>query len=151
VNAEVTAQCDQAPDALRSLHAWLLSEDQFRGRVALRIRRPVAVDVVPVAEAVVAALPPGSAASTLALQRLSNGLITWLCTRPGTVDVTITTPRGTATVSAAVVRELAIHEVMRLTDALIDILGPDPDPEPEPAPPAGELAPVERHSESQPA
>lgn len=105
---------DRAGEELRSLRAWLVEENELRGRVRLRQRPPEPDELGAVDDVLTVAFGPGGAATVLA-----SVLITWIRHRTGNVTVKLTRPDGTSVdVTAKHVRGLAAADVHTLTAEL---------------------------------
>jgi hypothetical protein len=114
VDVSVVIAGDGAGDELRSLRAWLVEEDELRGRVRLRQRPPEPDELGAVDDVLIVALGPGGVATVLA-----SVLITWIRHRTGDVTVKLTRPDGTSVdVTAKHVRGLAAADVQTLTTEL---------------------------------
>jgi hypothetical protein len=84
----VTLEGDGASaDELRSLRAWLLEEDELRGRVETRERPPAPDRLGPVLEALQIVATPAAGV-------LSAALVAWLRARAGTVRLVLTPEHG---------------------------------------------------------
>jgi hypothetical protein len=106
VDVNVAMAGNNAADELRSLRAWLIEEDQLRGRVQLVADAPEHGTLGPDVQALVVALGPGGAVAVLA-----GGLVAWL--RQRTSDVRITVRRDAGHVSV----EMSVEGLHRLNDA----------------------------------
>jgi hypothetical protein len=120
---------DETTDELRSLRAWLVGEDELRGRVTMVEQPPRPGELGPVTDALLVALGQGGAATVLAA-----GLVSWLRSRHGDINITAER-RGDQTkiqVSAKRVRGLDADglrsEIDRLGHALSNGLPPGNDP-----------------------
>jgi hypothetical protein len=81
---DVIVRIDSASvDEIRSLRVWLIGEDELRGRVELVERPPQPGELGPALDALVVSLGQGGAASVLVA-----GLISWLRSRHGDIDIT---------------------------------------------------------------
>jgi hypothetical protein len=74
-----------APDELRELNAWLLHEDDLRGRIEFVERGPEPGRLGPVLEVLRVFAEPGAAV-------LGSALIAWIRHRRSSVKVTVTGP-----------------------------------------------------------
>ncbi len=92
-----------AADDLRSLHAWLVAEDELRGRVEFVEQSPAPGTLGSALDTLVMTLGPGGAASVLVA-----GLVSWIRSRHGDLDITVERrdDRTTFRVSARRVRGL---------------------------------------------
>lgn len=70
-------------DDLRSLRAWLVEEDELRGHVEMVEQPPAPGRLGPGIDVLLVALAPGGAATALVA-----GLISWIRSRHGDIDVT---------------------------------------------------------------
>ena len=123
---------DMTGDGLRSLRGWLVAEWDLRGRVELR-DRPAVPGTMPggLVDGLVVVLAGGGAVTAAARFRtVGSVLVTWLRTRRGDVDATVTAPGGgSMTLKATNVRGLDTEGVGRLLEEMVQkVLGPDSQP-----------------------
>ncbi len=92
-----------ATDDLRSLQAWLVAEDELRGRVEPIEQTPAPGQLGSALDTLIVALGPGGAVSVLLA-----GLISWIRSRHSDVDITVERRDGHTTIrlSARRIREL---------------------------------------------
>jgi membrane-associated two-gene conflict system component 1 (EACC1) len=104
-----------AETELRSLRDWLATEDELRGRVALRSTTPRPGEMGAVVDVLTVAVGAGGAATVLA-----GALTTWLRTRRSdlTVEVTDTEQGRTVKLTGSNIKdpEALVREVLGPTD-----------------------------------
>ncbi|WP_328665819.1 hypothetical protein OG905_01825 [Streptomyces sp. NBC_00322] len=86
MDVKINLLTDPSGDELRSLQAWLVEEEELRGRVHVAAEPPEPGRMGAAVDALLVVLAPGGA-----LAVLSGVLITWL--RQRTSDVTLTASR----------------------------------------------------------
>ncbi len=126
VDVEIVVHSDPAGNELRNLRGWLLDEPELRGRVGLR-ERPTEPGTLPggIPELVIVTVGGGTAAALV--RTLGNVLVTWLKTRHGQVDITVTGSDGAKVVlSTKDVRGLGADGVREVLDDLTRKLTPQP-------------------------
>ncbi|GGZ07005.1 hypothetical protein CP967_01240 [Streptomyces nitrosporeus] len=122
MNVTVTITGDGAADELRSLHEWLIVEEELRGRVRLVEAPPPPGTLGTVPEMLTIALAPGGVTAVLA-----SAAIAWMRHRTGEVTCKLTRPDGTSMeVRAQRVRSTDMAEVRELVDGLADMLEDGP-------------------------
>lgn len=122
----VQLSADTPGDDLGRLRGWLLDEPLLRGRVRLQpATAPAGAMPGGVVEALVVLAAGGGAVATAARVRTAGSvLITWLKSRRGDVQATVTTAQGASvSLSATNVRGLTSAEVSALLDGMVDRLG----------------------------
>lgn len=106
MQVRLTVAGDDAPAAMRSLEAWLVSQDELRGRVQPVVEAPRPGTMGSVAEVLMVMMGPGVASA------VASVLISWIRRQRGTVSVRATRPDGAeVTVTADHVRGLTTEEV----------------------------------------
>jgi Effector Associated Constant Component 1 len=106
-------------EELRALCAWLLGEEEFRGRVRLIERAPGQDQLGPTVDAVQILVGPAGTA-------VAAALVTWLRQRRTSVKATITSGDGRSiTVEANRVRLMDAAELTDLTERLERLTEPD--------------------------
>lgn len=108
VELAITVVGGAGADELRSLHAWLVREDELRGRVALVEPPPERGALGSIPEALAVALGPGGVATALA-----GVLVTWL--RHRTTDLTLRAGRK----DGATVVELSVRRMRDMDPAAV--------------------------------
>ncbi len=99
-------------DELRSLHSWLLEEDELRGRVETREAPPDTDRLGPVLEALEIVATPAAGV-------LTASLVAWLRSRVGDVKLVVTPKQGERVeLTAKNVQSLDAEELAALTDKL---------------------------------
>ncbi|MEU8742008.1 hypothetical protein ACFYPK_33495 [Streptomyces halstedii] len=122
MNVTVTITGDGVADELRSLHEWLIAEEELRGRVRLMEAPPSPGTLGTVPEMLTIALAPGGVTAVLA-----SAAIAWMRHRTGEVTCKLTRPGGTSVeFTAQRVRGTDMTEVRELVDRLADMLEGDP-------------------------
>lgn len=105
-------------DELRSLHEWLVAEEELRGRVRLVESPPPPGTLGSVPELLAVVLAPGGVAAVLA-----STVIAWMRHRTGEVACKLTRPDGTSVeISAQRVRGTDVAEVRELVAELAETL-----------------------------
>lgn len=116
---------DDGGDSLRSLHAWLVAEDELRGRVRLVTPPPRPGTLGSVVEMLAVSVAPGGALTVLA-----GALIMWIRRQKSTINVKVNRPDGTC-VELSLDARLRRDEFTGLTNDLARFLneagGPDRD------------------------
>ena len=111
-------------DRVRSLRAWLLREEELRGRVRLVEKAPCPGGLGPVPDGLMVALVPGGAASVLAAVAVA-----WVRAQRADVTVTVQRPDGASVrLEARRVRGLdagAARELVERAGRMLDTSGPD--------------------------
>ncbi|WP_461006533.1 effector-associated constant component EACC1 [Streptomyces capparidis] len=111
-----------AADELRSLHGWLVAEEELRGRVRLVQSAPPPGALGSVPETLAVVLAPGGASAVLA-----SAVIAWMRHRTGEVVCKLTRPDGSSVeVSAQRVRGTDVAQVRELVSELAETLVDDP-------------------------
>lgn len=114
MQVRLTVTGNDAPAAMRSLHAWLAGQDELRGRVRSVMEAPEPGAMGSVVEALLVTLGPGGVASAVA-----SVLISWIRRQSGAISVSATRPDGMeVTVTADHVRGLNTEEIRSVVDQL---------------------------------
>ena len=107
MQVRLTGAGDDAPATMRSLEAWLVSQDELRGRVRPVVEAPRPGTMGSVAEVLMIMVEQSGVATAVA-----SVLISWIRRQRGTVSVRATRPDGAeVTVTADHVRGLTTEEV----------------------------------------
>lgn len=123
---DVTITTTGDGDDLRSLRAWLVRENELRGRVSLPTAPPKEGTLGSVVEVLLAAVGSGGAITVLV-----SGLISWLRHRSQDVTLEITRADGASIkIDAKRVRDVSLKGLQDLTGTYTGFLEGRTEPEP---------------------
>jgi hypothetical protein len=105
---------DDSGDGLRSLRAWLVTEDDLRGRVRFVASPPEQGTLGSMVETLAISLGPGGAATVLA-----SALIAWIRRQKSNIKLKVSRPDGTSVEVATEHVSLTGDEVRQLTNDLM--------------------------------
>ncbi|MCX4774986.1 hypothetical protein OG322_40620 [Streptomyces sp. NBC_01260] len=118
MDVTVIAEGPDGGEKLRSLRGWLVDSQELRGRVDSVERPPKTGTLGPVLDALSVALGPAGAASAFA-----TGLIAWLRTRRGDVQIKVTLPdRSSLELTAKRVSGLDADALQQQVTEVTDLL-----------------------------